>query len=124
MTLLNKQIMKLIHPSGVFVQRYNQRQVNDDIVRSVMAFGLMFFITIIFIAGCLSALGLDPVTSISGSITAVANVGPGMGRVIGPTGNFAPLPDAAKWLLSFGMLMGRLEILTILVLFFPAFWRR
>ncbi|MBT0082140.1 TrkH family potassium uptake protein [Vibrio alginolyticus] len=124
MTLLNKQMMKLIHPSGVFVQRYNQRPVNDNIVRSVVAFGLMFFITIIFIAGCLSALGLDPVTSISGSITAVANVGPGMGSVIGPTGNFAPLPDTAKWLLSFGMLMGRLEILTILVLFFPAFWRR
>lgn len=124
MTLLNKQMMKLIHPSGVFVQRYNHRPVNDDIVRSVVAFALMFFITIIFIAGCLSALGLDPITSISGSITAVANVGPGMGTVIGPTGNFAPLPDAAKWLLSFGMLMGRLEILTLLVLFFPAFWRR
>ena len=56
-------------------------------------------------------------------MTAVANVGPGMGSVIGPTGNFASLPDAAKWLLSFGMLMGRLEILTILVIFFPAFWR-
>ena len=93
MTLLNKQMMKLIHPSGVFVQRYNHRPVNDDIVRSVVAFALMFFITIIFIAGCLSALGLDPITSISGSITAVANVGPGMGAVIGPTGNFAPLPD-------------------------------
>ncbi|MDE1210537.1 TrkH family potassium uptake protein [Vibrio aestuarianus] len=124
MTLLNKQMMKLIHPSGVFVQRYNQRPVNDDIVRSVVAFGITFFITIIAIAGCLSAMGLDPITSISGSITAVANVGPGMGSVIGPTGNFAPLPDAAKWVLSFGMLMGRLEILTILVLFFPAFWRR
>ncbi len=124
MSLLNKQMMKLVHPSGVFVQRYNQRPVNDDIVRSVVAFAIMFFITIIFIAGCLSALGLDPVTSISGSITAVANVGPGMGSVIGPTGNFAPLPDSAKWLLSFGMLMGRLEILTIVVLFFPAFWRR
>ncbi|MGR5470292.1 potassium transporter TrkG, partial [Vibrio astriarenae] len=94
------------------------------IVRSVMAFGLMFFIIIIAIAGSLSALGLDPVTSISGAITAVANVGPGMGTRIGPTGNFASLPDTAKWLLSFGMLMGRLEILTILVLFFPAFWRR
>lgn len=124
MTLLNKQIMKLIHPSGIFVQRYNQRPVNDDIVRSVVAFGLMFFITIIAIAGGLSAMGLDPITSISGSITAVANVGPGMGSIIGPTGNFAPLPDAAKWLLSLGMLMGRLEILTLLVLFFPAFWRR
>lgn len=124
MTLLNKQIMKLIHPSGIFVQRYNQRPVNDDIVRSVVAFGLMFFITIIAIAGGLSAMGLDPITSISGSITAVANVGPGMGSIIGPTGNFAPLPDAAKWLLSLGMLMGRLEILTLLVLFFPTFWRR
>ncbi|MGC9462482.1 TrkH family potassium uptake protein [Vibrio genomosp. F10] len=121
--LLNKQMMKLIHPNGVFVQRYNQRPVNDDIVRSVVSFGLMFFITIIFIAAGLSTMGLDPITSISGSITAVANVGPGMGSVIGPTGNFAPLPDAAKWLLSFGMLMGRLEILTLLVLFFPAFWR-
>ncbi len=122
--LLKNQMMRLIHPQGVFVQRYNQRPVNEDIVRSVVAFGLTFAITIILIAGCLAAMGLDPVTSISGSITAVANVGPGMGDVIGPTGNFAPLPDAAKWVLSFGMLMGRLEILTILVLFFPAFWRR
>ncbi|MGC9423104.1 MULTISPECIES: TrkH family potassium uptake protein [Vibrio] len=122
--LLNKQMMKLIHPSGVFVQRYNQRPVNEDIVRSVIAFGLTFFITIIAIAGSLSAMGLDPITSISGAITAVANVGPGIGSVIGPSGNFAPLPDAAKWILSLGMLMGRLEILTILVLFFPAFWRR
>ncbi len=122
--LLKNQMMRLIHPQGVFVQRYNQRPVNEDIVRSVVAFGLTFAITIILIAGCLAAMGLDPVTSISGSITAVANVGPGMGNVIGPTGNFAPLPDAAKWVLSFGMLMGRLEILTILVLFFPAFWRR
>ncbi|KII78938.1 TrkH family potassium uptake protein [Vibrio renipiscarius] len=124
MTLLHKQMMKLVHPSGVFVQRYNQRPVNDDIVRSVVAFCLVYFLTIIFIAGCLSALGLDPTTSISGAVTAVANVGPGMGAHIGPTGNFASLPDAAKWILSFGMLMGRLEILTILVLFFPAFWRR
>ncbi|PWI31822.1 potassium transporter TrkH [Vibrio albus] len=123
-TLLNKQMMRLIHPSGVFVQRYNQRPVNDDIVRSVVAFGITFFATIIIIAGALGSLDLDPVTAISGAITAVANVGPGMGNVIGPTGNFSTLPDAAKWILSFGMLMGRLEILTILVLFFPAFWKR
>lgn len=124
MALLKKQMLNLIHPNGVFVQRYNQRPVNEDIVRSVVAFGITFGLTIIVIAGVLSAMGLDPVTSISGSITAVSNVGPGMGRIIGPTGNFASLPDAAKWVLSFGMLMGRLEILTILVVFFPAFWRR
>ncbi|MCE0493670.1 TrkH family potassium uptake protein [Vibrio salinus] len=122
-TLLNKQIMKLIHPNGIFVHRYNQRPLNDDIISSVVAFGITFFITIIVIAGALSAMGLDPMTSISGAITAVSNVGPGMGNVIGPTGNFEPLPSAAKWILSFGMLMGRLEILTILVLFFPAFWK-
>ncbi|EGU17778.1 potassium uptake protein TrkH [Vibrio mimicus SX-4] len=123
MALLKKQLLNLVHPSGIFIQRYNQRPVNEEIIRSVVAFGLTFFITIVVLAGALSAMGLDSITSISGAVTAVANVGPGMGSVIGPTGNFAALPDAAKWLLSLGMLMGRLEILTILVLFFPAFWR-
>ncbi|WP_311567589.1 TrkH family potassium uptake protein [Photobacterium arenosum] len=121
--LLRKQLMQLIHPSGVFIQRYNQRPVTDAIVRSVVAFALTFIMTIIIIAALLAMLGLDPITSISGSVTAVANVGPGMGTIIGPTGNFASLPDAAKWILSLGMLMGRLEILTVLVLAFPAFWK-
>jgi trk system potassium uptake protein len=121
--LLKKQMMRLVHPSGVFVQRYNQRPVNDDIINSVVAFAFTFLITIIVIAIILSAMGIDPVTSISGAATAVANVGPGMGDIIGPKGNFAPLPDLAKWVLSIGMLMGRLEIMTIIVLFFPAFWR-
>lgn len=123
-SMLHNQMMKLLHPSGVFVQRYNQRPVNEEIIRSVVSFGLTYFMTIITISGCLSAMGIDPITSISGAITAVANVGPGVGDIIGPTGNFSTLPEAAKWLLSLGMLMGRLEILTLLVLFFPAFWRR
>jgi trk system potassium uptake protein TrkH len=71
----------------------------------------------------LALQGLDPITSITGAVTAVANVGPGMGTIIGPTGNFASLPDLSKWTLSLGMLMGRLEILTVLVVFAPAFWR-
>jgi trk system potassium uptake protein TrkH len=122
--LLKIQIMKLIHPSGVFIQSYNNRRVNDDIIRSIVAFSLTFFATVLLVAAGLSAMDLDAITSLSGAITAVANVGPGMGKIIGPSGNFASLPDAAKWLLSFGMLLGRLEILTILVLFVPAFWRR
>ena len=121
--LLRKQMMQLIHPSGVFIQRYNGRPVTDGIVRSVVAFALTFVLTIVVVAAILGMLGLDAVTSITGAVTAVANVGPGMGNVIGPTGNFATLPDLAKWTLSFGMLMGRLEILTVLVVFFPAFWR-
>jgi trk system potassium uptake protein TrkH len=123
-SLLKIQLMKLIHPRGVFVQRYNHKKVSEDIVRSVVAFSLLFFITIIAIAALLASMGLDAITSLSGAITAVANVGPGMGDVIGPTGNFSTLPILAKWLLSFGMLLGRLEILTILVLFLPAFWKR
>ena len=121
--LLKKQIMQLIHPSGVFVQRYNGRPVTEEIVRSVVAFGITYILTIVIIAAILGGLGLDPTTSITGAITAVANVGPGMGAIISPVGNFAPLPDLAKWVLSIGMLMGRLEILTVLVLFFPAFWK-
>ncbi|MGF1759721.1 TrkH family potassium uptake protein [Photobacterium sagamiensis] len=121
--LLRKQMMQLIHPSGMFIQRYNGRPVTESIVRSVVAFALTFIITIVLIAAILGMLGLDPITSVTGAVTAVANVGPGMGNVIGPTGNFATLPDLAKWVLSFGMLMGRLEILTVLVVFFPAFWR-
>ena len=121
--LLRKQMMQLIHPSGVFIQRYNGRPVTDGIVRSVVAFALTFVLTIVVVAAVLGMQGLDAVTSITGAVTAVANVGPGMGDVIGPTGNFATLPDLAKWTLSFGMLMGRLEILTVLVVFFPAFWR-
>ncbi|MGF1701848.1 TrkH family potassium uptake protein [Photobacterium makurazakiensis] len=121
--LLRKQMMQLIHPSGVFIQRYNGRPVTDGIVRSVVAFALTFILTIVVVAAILGMLGLDAVTSITGAATAVANVGPGMGNIIGPTGNFASLPDLAKWTLSFGMLMGRLEILTVLVVFFPAFWR-
>ena len=84
----------------------------------------IIFAIILLIAALLAAIGLDPLTAISGSITAVANVGPGMGPVIGPSTNFASLPDAAKWILSFGMLLGRLEILTVAVLFFPSFWKQ
>lgn len=123
LALLRKQIQQLVHPSGVFVQRYNGRPVNEDIVRSVVAFAITYIMTILVVAMVLAATGLDGITSLTGAMTAVANVGPGMGTIIGPTGNFASLPDTAKWALSIGMLMGRLEILTVLVLLFPVFWR-
>jgi trk system potassium uptake protein TrkH len=71
----------------------------------------------------LMALDLDFVTSISAAVSALSNVGPGLGPTVGPAGNFASLPDAAKWLLCFGMLLGRLELFTVLVLLMPRFWR-
>ena len=71
----------------------------------------------------LSMYDLDFVTALTGAATAISNVGPGLGTIIGPDGNFSSLPEGAKWLLSFGMLLGRLEILTVLILFTPMYWK-
>ncbi len=122
--MLTNQLRFLVHTSGTFPQRYNGRRLPDEVIRAVIAFSFFFFLTIAGLALGLALLGLDMVTALSGAATAVANVGPGLGDVIGPAGNFASLPDAAKWLLCLGMLMGRLEILTVIVLFTPTFWRK
>ncbi|MGL5948746.1 MAG: TrkH family potassium uptake protein [Aeromonas sp.] len=122
--LLKKQLRQLVHPNGVFPQKYNDRTVNDGIIRSIVSFVLVYLGVMLLIAMLLALIGLDPLTAISGAITAVSNVGPGMGPVIGPSTNFASLPDTAKWLLSFGMLLGRLEIMTVLVVLAPSFWRQ
>ena len=93
------------------------------ISESVMGFFFLFALAFTVLALGLSFLGLDFLTSMSGAATTIANVGPGLGEVIGPTRPFATLPDSAKLLLSFGMLIGRLELYTVLILFAPSFWR-
>jgi trk system potassium uptake protein TrkH len=90
---------------------------------SVANFVLLFVSSAVFLSVALGGLGLDFITAVSGAATALGNVGPGLGSTIGPAGNFSSLPDLAKWLLAAGMLLGRLEILTCLILFMPAFWR-
>ena len=89
----------------------------------VMGFFFLFMVSFAVLAMALSLMGLDYITSISGAATSLANVGPGLGPIIGPNGTFQSLPDAAKWLLSFGMLLGRLELFTVLILLVPRFWR-
>lgn len=121
--LVSSQLHQLTHPSGVFPTLYNHRPISDAILRSVVSFSFFYAVTVAAITTGLSLLGLDFMTAISGAATAVGNVGPGVGDIIGPAGNFSTLPDAAKWLLCFGMLMGRLEILTVLVLLSPSFWK-
>lgn len=118
------QVLRLIRPHAVIVARYNGAPVPAHVLESVMGFFFLFVLTFAVLAALLSALGLDFVTAVSGAATAIANVGPGLGPHIGPAGSFAPLPDAAKWLMAAGMLLGRLELLTVLVLFVPSFWRR
>ncbi|MEX6502120.1 TrkH family potassium uptake protein [Pseudomonas zhanjiangensis] len=122
-TLLRSGLKQLVHPRAVFKQKYNGHNLDEDIVRSILTFSFFFTITIALIALLLALIGLDWTTALTAAATAVCNVGPGLGPVIGPAGNFASLPDAAKWLLTIGMLLGRLEILTVLVLVTPAFWR-
>lgn len=115
--------MRLVHsPHAVTALRYQGSNVGDDVLNGVMAFFLVFVLTVAAITLGLSLLGLDASTSISGAITAVANVGPGVGPLIGPAGTFTSLPDGAKWLLDFGMYAGRLELMTVYVLLTAGFW--
>jgi len=121
--LLRNQLHLMRHPHAVLTTKYNGREVSDDIVRSIVAFTFYFTFTIAVLAFCLSLTGLNFLTSLSAAVTAVTNVGPGLGNVIGPSGNFSSLSDVAKWLLTAGMLFGRLEIMTVLVIFTRTFWK-
>ena len=114
---------RLAHPKGVFVARYNGRPLTDDVFVSVLSFFFVYFATFASLAVVLAGLGLDTLTAISSAGTAIANVGPGLGDIVGPAGNFQSVPDAAKLAMSAGMLLGRLEFFTVLVLFSTAFWR-
>ncbi len=121
--VLRSHLRHLIYPKGVFQRMYAGRLLPDDVVASVVVFFAFFFACYSVLTVLLMALDLDFLTSASAAVSALANVGPGLGPTIGPAGNFSTLPDAAKWLLAFGMLSGRLELFAVLVLFFPQFWR-
>ena len=121
--VLRTQLLRLWQPHGVFVPYYNRKPIDESVTEAVMVFFFLFILTFGVLALALAVVGLDFVTSISGAATAIANVGPALGDTIGPGGTFTSLPDSAKWMLSAGMLLGRLELLTVLVLFTPGFWR-
>ena len=118
-----QQVRRIHSPSGVFTLRYDGRPLDEAVLSSVATFFGVFVLTLGITAVLLGMTGLDFVTSVSGAATAIANIGPGLGATIGPAGNFAPLNDTAKWILTFAMLLGRLELLVVLVLFLPRFWR-
>jgi trk system potassium uptake protein TrkH len=118
------QIRRLRSPHGVFPLRYQGRTVEPEVVSSIMGFFFVFVCCLSVWAILLSLMGLDTITAISGSVAALGNIGPGLGATIGPSGNYASLPDTAKWLLSLGMVLGRLEFLSVFVLFMPSFWQR
>jgi len=119
----SQQLARLMVPHRVTVPRIQGKEITESIAISVLTFFFFYATTFAVIALALALFGLDMETALSGSATAVGNVGPGLGPVIGPAGNFSSLPDGAKWVLSAGMLLGRLEFVTVFVLFTRAFWR-
>jgi len=120
---VSNQLKKIIYPKGVFVIKYDQNPIDNKFIASIISFIYMYLVIFFSLTALLSLTGLDFITSISGAATSISNVGPGLGSIIGPNGNFSTLPDASKWILSFGMILGRLELFAILVLFLPSFWR-
>lgn len=121
--LTRSQLLHLISPNRIVTLTYNGRRLPADVPFSVLAFLAIYFALVGVFAVIYAGMGLDFVTALSASATALGNVGPGLGDIIGPAGNFVPLPDAAKWALSFQMMLGRLELFTVLVLLRPEFWR-
>ena len=121
---LVNQLKKIIYPRGIFVIKYDNNNVDDKFMSSIISFIYLYIIIFFVITALLSLSGLDFVTSISAAATSISNVGPGLGDIIGPNGNFSQLPDFSKWVLSFGMILGRLELFAILVLFLPSFLQK
>ncbi len=117
------QVKKLVYPRGVFLIKYNNEKITNTFVYSIITFVFLYLFIFFILAALLSINGLDFITAISGSASAISNVGPGLGDIIGPDGNYSNLPNFSKLSLSLGMLLGRLELFAVLVLFFPSFWK-
>ena len=122
-SMFASHMKSLLRPNGVFIPRYNDHPIEESVMGSVLSYLFLFLICFLILTVALSLTGLDFITAISGAGTAMANVGPALGSTIGPAGTFQSLPDAAKWFLTFGMLLGRLELFAVLVLFSPHFWK-
>ena len=121
---ITNQLKKIIYPRGIFIVKYDNGNIDDKFMASIISFIYLYILIFFLITALLTISGLDFITSISGAATAISNVGPGLGTTIGPNGNFSMLSDFSKWILSLGMILGRLELFAILVLFLPSFWRK
>ena len=121
---VKNQLLKLIYPRAVINLKYNNNNVDDKLLSSVISFIYLYILIFFFITALLTLTGLNFITAISGAASSLSNVGPGLGNEIGPNSNYAGLPDISKWILTIGMILGRLEIFAILVIFLPSFWRK
>ena len=121
---IRNQLIKIIYPRAIINLKYNNSKVEDKLIASIVSFIYLYILIFFVLASMLTLTGLDFITSISGAASSLSNVGPGLGSEIGPNSNYSGLPDPSKWLLSVGMILGRLEIFAILIIFLPSFWRK
>jgi len=121
---IRNQLLKIIYPRAVINLKYNYNKVEDKLIASIISFIYLYILIFFVLASLLTLTGLDFITSISGAASSLSNVGPGLGVEIGPNSNYSGIPDESKWLLSAGMILGRLEIFAILIIFLPSFWRK
>jgi len=121
---ISNQLKKIIYPRGIFNIKYDKNNVDEKFMASIISFVFLYILIFFVITALLSINGLNFITAISAAATSISNVGPGLGEIIGPNGNFAQLNDISKWILSLAMILGRLELFAVLVLFIPSFWRK
>jgi len=121
---VSNQLKKIIYPRGIFNIKYENNNVDEKFMASIISFIFLYILIFFIITALLSINGLSFITAISAAATSISNVGPGLGDIIGPNGNFSQLNNVSKWILSFGMILGRLELFAVLVLFIPSFWRK
>ncbi len=121
---ISNQLKKIIYPRGIFNIRYEKNNINEKFMSSIISFIFLYILIFFIITALLSINGLNFITAISAAATSISNVGPGLGEIIGPYGNFSQLSDFSKWILSIAMILGRLELFAVLVLFIPSFWRK
>ena len=121
---LKLQVKKLTQPHAVYLMKFNNKAVTENTYTSIISFFFIYILLFILSSICLSFFELDFLTALSASASAISNVGPGIGEIIGPLGNYSGINNKAKWILVFTMIIGRLEIFTILILFTKNFWRK
>jgi len=123
-TFIRNHLKQLRRPHGVFIPMYQGQKISDQLVASVFSFIGLYFVTVAVLSILLSLTGLDFISSLSGAVASVGNIGAGLGNVLGPVSNVDSIPLFSKIFLMMGMILGRLELLTALVFLSPSFWRR
>ncbi|MCP4719548.1 MAG: TrkH family potassium uptake protein, partial [Desulfobacteraceae bacterium] len=118
-----RELFKLIHPRSISHIKINNTVIPEDVLRSIMGFLALYLLLFITASILLAGMGIDMLTALGAVASCIGNIGPGFGTV-GPSENFAHLPGLGKWLLAFCMLLGRLEIYTVIILFVPEFWKK